>query len=70
MSDKREKLGTVMAYPNGVWDKAKEETRLRLYMEAMEEVFQRAGRKIIIDPDVKGVLPFLDLDPGAKGDAR
>ena len=34
MSDKREKLGTVMAYPNGVWDKAKEETRQLLIEEA------------------------------------
>ncbi len=41
--------------------KRPEETRLRLFMETMEEVYMKAGRKVIVDPDVKGVLPLLDL---------
>jgi len=36
----------------------------------MEEVYKKAGRKIIIDPDVKGVLPLLDLGAGTMGGAR
>ena len=51
------------------YEKRPRETRLRLFMETMEEVYKRAGRKIIIDPDVKGVLPFLDLGSESKGGA-
>ncbi|MBD3349022.1 MAG: FtsH protease activity modulator HflK [Candidatus Eisenbacteria bacterium] len=46
------------------------ETRLRLFMETMEKVYAAAGRKFIVDPDVKGVLPLLDLGRGAEGGAR
>ncbi len=49
--------------------KRPEETRLRLFMETMEEVYTNAGRKVIVDPDVRGVLPLLDLG-GARGGAR
>ena len=52
------------------YEKAPEETRLRLYIETMEEVYRRAGRKIIVDPDVKGILPFLDLGGASKGGAQ
>ena len=46
---------------------AREETRFRLFMETMEEVFRKAGRKIIVDTDVKGVLPHLDLGGASNG---
>lgn len=52
------------------YEKNPEETRLRLFMEAMEVVYQQAGRKIIVDPEVKGILPLLDLGSAAKGGAR
>ncbi|MHC4247533.1 MAG: FtsH protease activity modulator HflK [Planctomycetota bacterium] len=52
------------------YEKRPRETRLRLFMETMEVVFTKAGRKIIIDPDVKGVLPLLDLGAESKGGAR
>jgi membrane protease subunit HflK len=52
------------------YEKRPRETRLRLFMETMEIVYQKAGRKIIIDPDVKGVLPFLDLGSGSRGGTR
>jgi len=52
------------------YEKRPRETRLRLFMETMEEVYKKAGRKIIIDPDVKGVLPLLDLGAGTMGGAR
>jgi membrane protease subunit HflK len=49
---------------------APEETKFRLFMETMESVFQKAGRKVIVDTDVKSVLPHLDLGGESKGDAR
>ncbi len=44
---------------------APEVTRQRLYLEAMEEVLSGAGPKTIIDADLKGLLPLLQLDPSA-----
>jgi len=46
--------------------KAKEITRQRLYLEALDEMLPRLGRKYIIDADQKGVLPLLNL--GERGD--
>ncbi len=41
--------------------KAKDVTRKRLYLETMREILPKVGRKIIIDENQKGILPFLDL---------
>lgn len=46
--------------------KAKEITRQRLYLEALDEMIPRLGRKYIIDADQKGFLPLLNL--GERGD--
>ena len=46
--------------------KAKEITRQRLYLEALNEMLPRLGRKYIIDADQKGFLPLLNL--GERGD--
>jgi membrane protease subunit HflK len=46
--------------------KAREITRQRLYLEALDEMLPRLGRKYIIDADQKGFLPLLNL--GEKGD--
>ena len=46
--------------------KAKEITRQRLYLEALDEMLPRLGRKYIIDADQKGFLPLLNL--GERGD--
>jgi len=44
-----------------------EETRKRLYLEAMEEVFGSVESKVIVDADLQGrMLPLLPLDQGAK----
>ncbi|MFH1268776.1 MAG: FtsH protease activity modulator HflK [Planctomycetota bacterium] len=44
-----------------------EETRQRLYLEAMEEVFGTVESKVIVDTDLQGkILPLLPLDQGAK----
>ena len=47
------------------FSKAKEITRARLYLEAMEKMLGRMGAKYVIDEDQKGVLPLLRL--GEKG---
>ncbi|MEX2580055.1 MAG: FtsH protease activity modulator HflK [Verrucomicrobiales bacterium] len=45
------------------YQKASEVTRRRLYLETMEEVMPRLGRKVIIDEGANQVLPFLPLSP-------
>jgi len=42
--------------------KAPEVTRKRLYLETLGRVLPRAGTKLIVDEDVRGVLPLLNLD--------
>ena len=44
------------------YSKAKEVTRRRLYLEAMRELLPKLGEKYILDADLKGVLPLLNLD--------
>ncbi len=43
------------------YNKAREITLKRLYLENMEEIMARAGKKYIIDPEQKGILPLLRL---------
>ncbi len=45
------------------YEKAPDVTRMRLYLEAMEEVLTQVGDKIIIDESVRGLVPLLDLNP-------
>jgi membrane protease subunit HflK len=48
-----------------VWEaykNSKEVTRKRLYLEAMNKIMSKAGRKYIVDPSQKGILPFLNLN--------
>ncbi len=42
--------------------KAKDVTRRRLFLEMIGEVFPKVERQIIIDTDLSGVLPLLNLD--------
>jgi len=46
--------------------KARDITRQRLYLEAIQELLPRLGNKYIIDADQKGFLPLLKL--GEKGE--
>ena len=39
--------------------KAPEVTKRRLYLETMQEVIPRLGRKIIIDEEAQQILPLL-----------
>lgn len=43
------------------YQEAPEVTRRRLYLEAMEEVLSGAGPMTVLDADVKGLLPLLQL---------
>ncbi len=56
-------LATWFAYKD-----AKEVTRNRLYLETMDVVIPRAGKKFIVDPSQKSILPLLKLnsDGGAQ----
>ena len=43
------------------YQKAPGPARARLYLEAMEEVLSGAGDKIVIDEQLKGIVPLLDV---------
>lgn len=45
---------------------APEVTRQRLYLETMEEVFAAGGRKLILDEDLQGLVPLMNLGKGAQ----
>ncbi len=47
--------------------KAKEVTRQRIYLETMNDILQKVGRKLITDDEITGVLPLFQLrKEGAK----
>lgn len=43
------------------YQKAPEVTRQRIYLETMDEVLQKVGRKVITDRNTSGILPLLQL---------
>jgi membrane protease subunit HflK len=47
--------------------KAPEVTRRRIYIETMSRVLPQVQRKVIVDDDLRSVLPLLNLDAPAKG---
>jgi len=50
--------------------KAPEVTRKRIYLETMGEIVPNMGKRIILDADVSGLLPLLQLTPDLKGGAQ
>ena len=42
--------------------KAPEVTRTRMYLETMTEVLPQVESKIVVDEDLKGLLPLLNLN--------
>ena len=42
--------------------RAKDVTRRRLYLESLEEILTKAGKKYIVDPEQKGIIPLLRLE--------
>lgn len=49
------------------YTRAPDVTRRRLYLETMEAIFPRVQRKILLDDDIKGMLPVLPLGPDPGG---
>lgn len=41
-------------------------TRQRIYLETMQSVLPTIDRKIVLDEDMKGLIPLLSLDQGGK----
>ena len=48
--------------------KAPEVTRKRIYLETLERILPRLGRKIVVDDELEGVLPLLQLEGVRKGE--
>ena len=44
------------------YKKSEEITRTRIYLEAMQEILEKAGKKYIIDSEERGILPLLQLE--------
>ncbi|OQY27407.1 MAG: HflK protein [Candidatus Cloacimonetes bacterium 4572_55] len=44
------------------YKKAPEVTRQRIYLETLNRILPKAGRKVIIDKDAANVIPLLQLD--------
>jgi membrane protease subunit HflK len=42
--------------------KAKEVTRQRIYLETMNDILQKVGRKLITDEEISGILPLFQLE--------
>jgi membrane protease subunit HflK len=49
---------------------AKDVTRRRLYLEAMQDVLPKLGKTYIIDPEQGGLLPLLNLDEKLQGEKK
>jgi membrane protease subunit HflK len=47
--------------------KAPEVTRRRIYLETMNKILPQVKGKIVVDQDLRSVLPLLNLQPAVKG---
>jgi membrane protease subunit HflK len=47
--------------------KAPEVTRRRIYLEALREILPKIKSKVIVDDEMKNLLPLLNLDSAAQG---
>jgi len=43
------------------YQRAKEVTRQRIYLETFSKILPKVGKKLIIDENIKGLIPLLDL---------
>lgn len=48
------------------YSKAKDVTRQRIYLETMNDILQKVGRKLITDEEAAGILPLFQLDRGGE----
>ena len=49
------------------YTKAPEITRQRIYLETMNRILPQMKGKVIVDEDLRSVLPLLNLEPSVKG---
>lgn len=52
------------------YSKAREVTRQRLYLETLDEVLSKVGRKLVTDDKASGILPLFNLEKGGLNDAK
>lgn len=50
--------------------KAREVTRQRIYLETMQDVLSRVGKKIITDDKASGILPLFNFNKGGLTDGK
>jgi membrane protease subunit HflK len=48
------------------YSKAKDVTHQRIYLETMNDIMQKVGRKLITDEKATGILPLFQLEKGVK----
>lgn len=44
--------------------KSPEVTRTRIYLETMNRILPQVSKKIVVDENLKGIIPLLNLEPG------
>ncbi len=49
------------------YQQAPDVTRRRIYLETMGQTLPKVPRKVVVDKDVRGILPLLNLDSGRIG---
>jgi modulator of FtsH protease HflK len=52
------------------YQKAPEVTRTRLYLETMSEVLPKAGKKLVVDENSKGILPLFQFEKLVQGEVK
>jgi membrane protease subunit HflK len=60
---------TALLVKYQAYKEAPDITRRRMYLEALEEVIQRSGPKIVLDSDLRNLLPLLNLPETQAGPA-
>lgn len=44
--------------------KAPDVTRTRIFLETMREILPKLSKKVVVDENLKGIIPLLNLEPG------
>jgi membrane protease subunit HflK len=61
---------TALLAKYGAYKEAPDITRRRLYLEALQEVFSRSGPKTVLDADLRGLLPWLNVGEDHRAPSR
>lgn len=48
------------------FSRSPEVTKKRMYLEAMKEILPQAGSVYVVDPELKSIVPFLQISGGSK----